>query len=103
MKVVAAEPANTIFSEIALAVDVVRFIVESRADGSRCLSLMVWLGNAAHPRLDLGSGRNACPSTFPGRALTQRLSHPSRKTLGSATFKIVAAPHMTPYMVSTGP
>ena len=36
-----------------------------------------------------------------GRALPQRCLTAAR--LGSAAFKIAGAPHMTPYMVSTGP
>ena len=57
---------------------------------------MVWPGNAAHQRLNLGSGRNVCP-VLAGRALTQRYVIAAR--LVSATFVIVGAPHMTPYML----
>jgi hypothetical protein len=38
-----------------------------------------------------------------GRALTLDQGHARAENLGTATFKIVGAPHMTPYMVSIGP
>jgi hypothetical protein len=38
-----------------------------------------------------------------GRALTLDQCHARAENLGTATFKIVGAPHMTPYMVSIGP
>src|SRR5215212_2734535 len=67
MKVMAAETANTIRRPPANPTfrhrfgthdpSALTFLVNDSARGSRCLSLMVWLGNTAHPRLDLGSGR----------------------------------------------
>ena len=38
-----------------------------------------------------------------GRALTQIGVRQGPRNLGTATFKIMGAPHMTPYMVSIGP
>jgi hypothetical protein len=38
-----------------------------------------------------------------GRALTLISFAQGPENLGTATFKIVGAPHMTPYMVSIGP
>jgi hypothetical protein len=38
-----------------------------------------------------------------GRALTQISVTQGPENLGTATFKIVGAPHMTPHMVSIGP
>ena len=38
-----------------------------------------------------------------GGALTQVLVTQGPENLGTATFKIVGAPHMTPYMVAIGP
>jgi hypothetical protein len=38
-----------------------------------------------------------------GRALTQISVPQGPENLGTATFKIVGAPHMTPHMVSIGP
>src|SRR5215212_7044147 len=107
MKVVAAETANTIRRPPARRIfrhrfgtrdpSALAFLINDSARGSRCPSLMVWLVNSAHPRLDLGSGRNVCRALW--GALTQRCL---RARLGSAAFKIVGAPHMAPYMVSIG-
>src|SRR5215212_3503538 len=108
MKVVAAETANTIRRPPARRIfrhrfgtrdpSALAFLINDSARGSRCPSLMVWLVNSAHPRLDLGSGRNVCRALW--GALPQRCLTAAR--LGSAAFKIVGAPHMAPYMVSTG-
>jgi hypothetical protein len=47
--------------------------------------------------------RSECwPTIFAGRALTQVGVRQGPEKLGTGTFKIVGAPHMTPHMVSIG-